>query len=107
MQSVLNSVLEGGFQESIRRTTFFGIKILDWLPFKPKKLAGGRATNTRQNLEKAMRRLEMKEERDDFFGHLLKPDYKGPEITPLFISATSNALLLAGSETTGTFLQGE
>jgi cytochrome P450 len=42
---------------------------------------------------------------DDFFAHLLSE--KATDLTPIFLTAQANTLVIAGSETTATFLAGQ
>ncbi len=68
------------------------------------KLQAQRKEHFRLSEEKVERRIEMGSEREDFFGHLLSE--KGCDLSPGFLTAQANTLVIAGSETTATFLVG-
>ena len=59
---------------------------------------------SRLSKEKAKMRIEKGSDRNDFFGHLLSE--KAPDITLPYITIQANTLVVAGSETTATFLSG-
>ena len=54
--------------------------------------------------ELVKQRMQMPNKRVDFFSYLLSE--KATDISPGFLAAQANTLLMAGSETTATFLSG-
>ncbi|KAM3069320.1 hypothetical protein ACMFMG_010825 [Clarireedia jacksonii] len=73
----------------------------------PKDLKQKTNEHFQLSMQKALRRMERENnDRDDFFSHLLREKDNGPKITPEFILAQSTSLIVAGSETTATFLIG-
>lgn len=69
----------------------------------PKELIEAASEHKRRALEKAEHRIELGDTgRIDFFGHLLKSD----KMTPRDLVGNADVLLLAGSETTATALDG-
>jgi len=73
----------------------------------PKGLKEKSKVHFQNAMQKATQRMERgNNDRDDFFSHLLREKENGPKITREFILAQSNTLIVAGSETTATFLIG-
>jgi hypothetical protein len=68
------------------------------------KLPGKRKKQFRLSREKVERRMQMVSERMCFFGRLLSQ--KESVLSPGFLTAQANALVIAGSKTTATFLFG-
>ncbi|KAJ8066239.1 hypothetical protein OCU04_005322 [Sclerotinia nivalis] len=106
---ILGTVHLMALMEIFRRFPFlnnsFFKKIATFL--MPKGLKEKSKTHFQNSMKKATQRMERENnDRDDFFSHLLREKENGPKITPEFILAQSNTLIVAGSETTATFLIG-
>jgi len=71
---------------------------------RPLGLVEQRKEHFRLSRAKAERRMEMGNEREDFFAHLLSE--KASDLSLEFLTAQANTLVIAGSETTATFLAG-
>lgn len=74
--------------------------------FPPKRLVETRLNHMLMTTEKVTRRLELKTNRADFMGFILKHDDDELAMTLPEIKATSFAVIIAGSETTATLLSG-
>ena len=81
------------------------LKILPSL-VRPKDLLSFRKEHFRFSHEKVVTRMKNGNGRgEDFFAHLLSE--KATDLTPIFLAAQANTLVVAGSETTATFLAGK
>ncbi|ESZ98156.1 hypothetical protein SBOR_1459 [Sclerotinia borealis F-4128] len=90
--------------EIFRRFPFFK-KIGAFL--MPKDLKEKSKVHFQNAMQKATQLMERdNNDRDDLSSHLLREKENGPKITPEFILAQSNTLIVAGSETTATLLIG-
>jgi len=71
---------------------------------RPEGLASERKKHFSLSHEKVQERMLKDNDRDDFFAHLLSE--KATDLRPEFLAAQANTLVVAGSETTATFLTG-
>jgi cytochrome P450 len=71
----------------------------------PVGISSERKEHFRLSGEKVKQRQLMPNDRDDFFSHLLSE--KATNISHEFLTAQANTLIVAGSETTATFLIGK
>jgi len=99
--TIKNSLYAGGFADVFRRVPL--LKLFPTL-VRPDNLPPQRKEHFRLSRERVERRMEMGNDREDFFAHLLSE--KASDLTPAFLTAQANTLVVAGSETTATFLTG-
>lgn len=80
--------------------------ILNLFPglFRSDKIVEDRKEHYKLASERVQKRIARGNDRDDFFGHLLGE--KSTDLTPRFLTAQATVLVVAGSETTATFLTG-
>jgi cytochrome P450 len=100
------TIVQNNIHETLFTDVFRRVPLLKLFPglIKPKSIQGERKENLRLNRERIKQRMAMGNNREDFFGHLLGE--KGTDLTLEFLTAQANTLLIAGSETTATFLAG-
>jgi cytochrome P450 len=71
---------------------------------RPEGLVKQRKEHFRLSREKAERRMKMGNEREDFFAHILSE--KASDLSLESLTGQANTMVIAGSETTATFLAG-
>jgi len=100
------TIVQNNIHETLFVDVFRRVPLLKLFPglIKPKRLQGERKKNFKLNSERVKQRMEMGNNREDFFGHLLGEE--GTDLTLEFLTAQANTLVIAGSETTATFLAG-
>ncbi|KAF7911101.1 uncharacterized protein EAF01_002609 [Botrytis porri] len=108
---ILSTVHLMAIMEIFRRFPFFMNSFFKKIAtiLMPKDLKEKSKVHFQNSMQKATRRMKRgNNDRDDFFSHLRLPreKEKGPKITREFILAQFNTLIVAGSETTATFLIG-
>jgi cytochrome P450 len=100
------ATIKGTIYAAMFADIFRRVPLLKLFPalIRPAKLPAQRKESFRLSREKVERRMEMGNERADFFGHLLSE--KASDLSPEFLTGQANTLVVAGSETTATFLEG-
>jgi cytochrome P450 len=98
---IINATFTGALAEVFRR--FQTLKILARFLI-PKNLVSDREKHMQLTKEKVAARMEMGNNRADFFSHLLSE--KATNISVPFLMAQANTIIVAGSETTATALAG-
>jgi cytochrome P450 len=96
---IMDSIKLGAYMQALSYVPF-GRKLA--MLFVPKKLVAKKKAHHQMTIEKVKRRVELKEERADFLGSILKRKDQGftfPELV-----SNSSILIFAGSETTATAL---
>jgi cytochrome P450 len=96
---IMDSIKLGAYMQALSYVPF-GRKLA--MLFVPKKLVAKKKAHHQMTIEKVKRRVELKEERADFLGGVLKRKDQGftfPELV-----SNSSILIFAGSETTATAL---
>ena len=99
--TIKDSIHAGMFVDMFRRVPL--LKLWPSL-IRPEGLVGQREEHFRLSREKAERRMKMGNEREDFFAHLLSE--KASDLSLESLTAQANTMVIAGSETTATFLAG-
>ena len=79
------------------------LKLFEWY-LRPSSIMADREEPFADSYKKVVRRMGRGNDREDFFGHLLSK--KATNLTPQFLTAQANSMIVAGSETTPTFLTG-
>ncbi len=100
------STIKESLYATIFTDVFRRVPFLDWFPWivRPSNLPAGRKRTLKYSHDLALKRMQMGNDRDDFFGHLISK--KGTDFSEDVLAVNANTLIIAGSETTATFLAG-
>jgi cytochrome P450 len=100
--TIRNGLFEAIFYDVFRRVPF--LKLWPSL-IRPANVVAQRQKQFANSRVRVERRMQQTNDRDDFFSHLLSE--KATDLTPDYLTAQANTLIIAGSETTATFLAGQ
>ena len=100
------TTIKDGLFESVFYDVFRRVPLLKLYPslVRPANVIAQRSKQFQNSRIRVERRMQQNNDRDDFFSHLLSE--KATDLTPDYLTAQANTLIIAGSETTATFLAG-
>ena len=101
------TTIQDGLFDAIFYDVFRRVPLLKLWPtlLRPANVAAQRLEQFKNSRIRVERRMQQDNDRDDFFSQLLSE--KATDLTPDFLTAQANTLIIAGSETTATFLTGK